>query len=49
MAMSPQLYPDTPRVALLIRLPLQGVLVAVAYWFTRGAGVAAKSHALEVQ
>jgi uncharacterized membrane protein len=49
MAMNPQLYPDTPRAALLIRLPLQGVLVAVAYWFTRGAGVAAKSHALEAQ
>ena len=35
MAMNPQLYPDTSPTALLIRLPLQGVLVAVAYWFTR--------------
>ena len=43
MAMNPQLYPDTPLAALLIRLPLQGVLIALAYWFTRGAGTAAKS------
>jgi len=35
MAMNPQLYPDTSPTALLIRLPLQGVLIAVAYWFTR--------------
>ena len=49
MAMNPQLYPDTPLAALLIRLPLQGLLIAVAFWFTRGAGIAAKSQALEVQ
>ena len=47
MAMNPQLYPDTPLAALLIRLPLQGLLIAVAFWFTRGAGVAAKSQPLE--
>ena len=35
MAMNPQLYPDTSPTALLVRLPLQGVLLAVAYWFTR--------------
>ncbi len=35
MAMNPQLYPATSPTALLIRLPLQGVLIAVAYWFTR--------------
>lgn len=35
MAMNPQLYPDTSPTALLIRLPAQGVLLAVAYWFTR--------------
>jgi hypothetical protein len=29
--------------ALLIRLPLQGVLIAIAYWFTRGTGIRAKS------
>jgi uncharacterized membrane protein len=35
MAMNPQLYPDVSMTALLIRLPLQGVMVAIAYWFTR--------------
>ena len=49
MAMNPQLYPETPLAALLIRLPLQGVMVAVAYWFTRGAGVVAKPQPAEVR
>ena len=31
----PQLYPDVSMSALLIRLPLQGVMVAIAYWLTR--------------
>lgn len=35
MAMNPHLYPATSPTALLVRLPLQGVLIAVAYWFTR--------------
>lgn len=35
MAMNPQLYPATSPTALLIRLPLQAVLIAIAYWFTR--------------
>jgi len=35
MAMHPELYPDITRTALLIRLPLQGVMIAIAYWFTR--------------
>jgi uncharacterized membrane protein len=35
MAMNPQLYPDVSMAALLIRLPLQGVMVAIAYWLTR--------------
>ena len=35
MAMNRQLYPDVSMAALLIRLPLQGVMVAIAYWFTR--------------
>jgi uncharacterized membrane protein len=35
MAMNPQLYPDVSMAALLLRLPLQGVMVAIAYWFTR--------------
>jgi hypothetical protein len=37
MAMNPQLCPNTPLAALSIGLPLQGALVAVAFWFTRGA------------
>lgn len=37
MAMHPELYPAIPEVALWIRLPLQGVLIAWAYWYTRGA------------
>lgn len=35
MAMHPELYPSIPAIALWLRLPLQGVLVAWAYWFTR--------------
>lgn len=35
MAMHPELYPNIPTVALWIRLPLQLVLIAWAYWFTR--------------
>jgi len=36
MALNPQLFPGLPRVALWLRLPLQAVLIAWAYWFTRG-------------
>jgi uncharacterized membrane protein len=39
MAMNPNLYPTIPRSALLLRLPLQGVLIAIAYWFTRRPAV----------
>jgi uncharacterized membrane protein len=35
MAMHPELFPAYPPVALWIRLPLQGVLIAWAWWFTR--------------
>jgi uncharacterized membrane protein len=35
MALNPQLFPDISRTALWVRLPLQGVFVAIAYWFTR--------------
>ena len=38
MAMNPGLYPATSPTALLIRLPVQGVLIALAYWFTRPTG-----------
>ncbi len=36
MAMNPDLYPTIPPIALWLRLPLQGVLVAWAYWYTIG-------------
>ena len=35
MALHAERYPEISPVALLIRLPLQGVLIGVAYWLTR--------------
>ena len=35
MAMHPELFPSISPVALWLRLPLQGLLVAWAYWYTR--------------
>jgi len=35
MALHPELYPQFSVAALWIRLPLQGVLIAWAWWFTR--------------
>ena len=35
MASHPELYPATSPTALLIRLPIQGLLIVLAYWFTR--------------
>ena len=35
MAVNPGLYPDISPIALWLRLPLQGVLIAWAYWYTR--------------
>jgi uncharacterized membrane protein len=35
MAMNPELFPQMSRAALLGRLPIQGVMIAIAYWFTR--------------
>ncbi|MBI3828848.1 MAG: DoxX family membrane protein [Planctomycetes bacterium] len=37
MAANPQLYPDFSPLALWIRLPLQAVFIAWAFWFTRPA------------
>jgi uncharacterized membrane protein len=34
MALNPQLFPDLPPLALWLRLPLQVVFIAWAYWFT---------------
>lgn len=35
MVMHQELYPHVPSIALWLRLPLQGVLIAWAYWYTR--------------
>ena len=35
MAMNSQLYPSISPVALWLRLPLQALLIAWAYWYTR--------------
>ena len=35
MATNPQLYPDISPLALWLRLPLQAVFIAWAFWYTR--------------
>ena len=35
MAINSELYPEISPIALWIRLPIQGVLIAWAYWYTR--------------
>jgi uncharacterized membrane protein len=35
MAMHPEQYPTLPALGLWLRLPVQGVLIAWAYWYTR--------------
>jgi uncharacterized membrane protein len=35
MALHPEQYPALPELGLWLRLPLQGVLIAWAYWYTR--------------
>lgn len=37
MAINPQLYPDVSPAVLWLRLPLQAVFIAWAFWFTRPA------------
>lgn len=34
MAMHPELFPDLSPMLLYLRIPLQGVFIAWAYWFT---------------
>lgn len=34
MATHPELYPTIPSVALWLRLPIQGLLILWAYWYT---------------
>ena len=36
MTMHPELYPEIPVIALWIRLPIQGLLILWAYYYTRG-------------
>lgn len=36
MALHAELFPTLPELGLWLRLPLQGVLIAWAYWYTRG-------------
>ncbi|HEX8290520.1 MAG TPA: MauE/DoxX family redox-associated membrane protein [Pyrinomonadaceae bacterium] len=38
MAINPQLYPEISPAALWLRLPLQAVFIAWAYWYTRPDG-----------
>ena len=38
MALHPDHFPQFPQASLWIRLPLQGVLIAWAWWCTRPAG-----------
>jgi uncharacterized membrane protein len=38
MAINPQLYPEVSPAALWLRLPLQAVFIAWAYWYTRPDG-----------
>jgi len=38
MALHPERYRSVPEVALWLRLPLQGVLMLWAWWYTRGEG-----------
>lgn len=35
MVINPELFPEVPPVALWIRIPLQGLFILWAYWFTR--------------
>ena len=37
MALHPELFPTIPVAALWARLPIQGLLIMLAYWYTRAA------------
>ena len=43
MAVHPELYPSISPVALCLRLPLQGLLIAWAYWYTRSESSASSA------
>lgn len=42
MALNPELYPTLPEAALWARVPLQGVLIAWAWWATRAEAASAR-------
>jgi uncharacterized membrane protein len=45
MALHQELYPSLPPLGLWLRLPIQGVLIAWAYWYTRPEAAArAEQH-----
>jgi len=44
MVMNPHLYSDVPEYVLWLRLPLQAVLIAWAYWYTRPSSSLQKTH-----
>jgi len=44
MALHSELYPGLPPLALWLRLPVQGVLIVWAYWYTRAGGAASKPN-----
>ena len=44
MVMNPELYPTVSPVVLWLRLPLQVVLIAWAYWYTRPSSSVQKTH-----
>jgi len=42
IAIHAELYPDFSPIELWLRLPLQGVLIASSYWYTRGNPLACR-------
>ena len=44
MAVNPHLYPEVSPVALWIRLPIQGLLIAWAFWYTREPAIRTPSR-----
>lgn len=44
MVMNPELYPTVPEYVLWLRLPLQAVFIAWAYWYTRRSSPLQKTH-----
>lgn len=45
MAINPELYPEIPPIMLWIRIPVQGLFILWAYWFTRPVRPAAVAGA----